>query len=594
MENLVVLDCEVYPNYFLIAFKNIDKNKPVTIEIRGEDNNLSDEQAKKLKNIMIQRTTFGFNSNNYDIPVILHALKGKSAKEICDLSNHIIENNSPSWKTLNDFGLMLPSTFNHFDIQEVAPGVRVSLKLYGGRMNSKKLQDLPIEPNSILTEKEMEDIKLYCINDLDTTIDLYRQVEDRVNLRSLMSKEYNQNLMSKSDAQIAEIVIKSELTKGSSKRLYAPKLPEGMTFRYNSPNYITFETEQLRNILDIVNNHDFELDGKGSVKLPDELKKTKIKIGDSIYQMGIGGLHSTEKKQVVIPKDDEILADRDVAAYYPNIILNEKLYPRQLGPKFLNVYEDIVKRRLKAKKEGDKVVNESLKIVINGSFGKLGSKYSALYSPDLMIAVTLTGQLTLLMLIEQLEKHDVKVVSANTDGLVSLLKKQQYPLYDSLCFDWELDTGLTLEETEYKALYSRDVNNYLAVTTDDKTKGKGIFAIGGLSKSPQAPVCVMAVIDHLTKGTCIEKFIKNIDSVPAMLTLRSVTGGAVYRGKYLGRVVRWYYSTNGDTIYYKKNGNKVAKSDGAKPLMELGEFPDDIDYDRYIREAQEILTNLGL
>ena len=33
MENLVVLDCEVYPNYILFAFKNIDNEKTVTIEI---------------------------------------------------------------------------------------------------------------------------------------------------------------------------------------------------------------------------------------------------------------------------------------------------------------------------------------------------------------------------------------------------------------------------------------------------------------------------------------------------------------------------------------------------------------------------------
>ena len=43
--------------------------------------------------------------------------------------------------------------------------------------------------------------------------------------------------------------------------------------------------------------------------------------------------------------------------------------------------------------------DSSKKIQINGSFGKLGSKYSLLYAPDLLLQTTITGQLALLMLI---------------------------------------------------------------------------------------------------------------------------------------------------------------------------------------------------
>ena len=268
----------------------------------------------------------------------------------------------------------------------------------------------------------MEDTKLYCINDLDTTIDLYRQIEDRIKLRVDMSNKYGQDLLSKSDAQIAEVVIKSELTK---KRIYCktPKIPNGKTFKYEVPDFISFKSKQLKDILEIIKTNDFELDGKGSIKLPSVLKNAKIELGNSIYQLGIGGIHSTENKQAIIPTEHQFLIDKDVASYYPSIILNQKLYPRHLGTPFLDVYKEIVEERLKAKKEGNKIVNESLKIVINGSFGKLGSKYSALYSPDLMIAVTLTGQLSLLMLIEELENNDISVISSNTDGFVSLLTK---------------------------------------------------------------------------------------------------------------------------------------------------------------------------
>lgn len=593
MKNFVVLDCEVYPNYFLAAFKNIDNDKVVTIESRGADKSLTPEATKKLNTIMHKRTTFGFNSNKYDMPIILFALAGKTCKEIHKLSDYIINENSPQWQTLKRFDLTIPQGYSHFDISEPAPGVMVSLKLYGGRLNSKRLQDLPIEPGSILTDKEMDNTLNYCINDLNTTIDLYRKIEDRIKLRYDMSEQYGMDLRSKSDAQIAEVVIKSELTKKfPAKRIKRPTIKSSTTFKYDIPSYIKFESKQLNEALDFIRGHDFEMDGKGSIKLPNELKSMKIDIGESKYQLGIGGIHSTEHKQAIVPKSNEVLCDRDVASYYPAIILNLKLYPKHLGESFLDIYQSIVDERLKAKRSGNSLINQSLKIVINGSFGKLGSKWSILYSPDLMMTVTLTGQLALLMLIERLELAGIKVVSANTDGFVSIMDKSLYETYDDICFQWELDTAFELEETKYKGLYSRDVNNYLALT-DYGAKGKGIFTINQITKNPAATICIQAVMDYLTKDISLEDTIRNCQDITQFLTVRSVTGGAVWKGRYLGRVVRWIYSTDGEKITYKKNGNKVAKSDGSRPIMEIKGMEEDIDYLRYIDEAKEILEAIG-
>lgn len=625
MKNLVVLDCEVYPNYFLVAFKMLDTGKTVTIESRGPDSCLSEDQIRKLNTIMHKRRTFGFNSRNYDIPIILYALQGESCEKIHQMSDYIIDNRSQGWQTLSKFNLYKPEGVSHFDIQEPTPGVMVSLKLYGGRINSKRLQDLPIAPGTMLSNDDMDDISLYCINDLNTTIDVFREIEDRIELRFDMSKQYKQDLLSKSDAQIAEAVIKSELQKKDpKKKLYKPNIPAGITYRYKVPDFISFRSEQLNEALDVIRNIDFELDKKGSIKEPDELKKMKIELGCSKYKVGIGGIHSTEKSQVVIPSENQILADRDVAAYYPNIILNLGLYPKHLGESFLDVYRTIVETRMTAKRAKNKVVNESLKIVINGSFGKLGSKWSILYSPDLMMAVTLTGQLSLLMLIETLEDAGINVISANTDGFVSLMPKDKYDLYDSLCFDWEQATNFDLEETVYRALYSRDVNNYLAVMMNGDTKGKGALTLGGINKNPSASICVTAVIDLLTKRKPIQKTIRQCSDVTQFLSVRTVKGGATWKGEYLGRVVRWIYSTDGEPIFYKEvkdlkgaelhndgeyyryidgwepkkikyvKHNKVAKSDGARPIMELGELPDDIDYERYIEESFSLLETLGV
>ena len=593
MKNFVVLDCEVYPNYFLAAFKNIDNGNIVTIESRGANKSLSPESIRKLRSIMYKRVTFGFNSIKYDMPIILFALKGKTCKEIHQLSDYIIGENSPSWMTMKRFDLMQPSAMSHFDICEPAPGVMVSLKLYGGRLNSKRLQDLPIEPGTMLTEQEMDETLDYCINDLNTTIDLYRKVEDRIKLRYDMSEQYGQDLRSKSDAQIAEVVIKSELAKKfPNKRIKRPTIKSSTTFKYDIPNYIKFKGEQLREALEVIRKHRFELDKKGSIKLPKELKSMKIVIGESKYQLGIGGIHSTEHKQAIVPKDNEMLCDRDVASYYPAIILNLRLYPRHLGSSFLSIYQSIVDERLEAKKSGNTLVNQSLKIVINGSFGKLGSKWSIMYAPDLMMTVTMTGQLALLMLIERLEIAGIKVISANTDGFVSILDKKLYEIYDDICFQWELDTAFELEETKYKALYSRDVNNYVAIT-DYGHKGKGIFNIHQITKNPAAAICVIAATEKLINNKSIEDTIYECTDINQFLTVRSVTGGAVWKGQYLGRVVRWIYSTDGEKITYKKNGNKVPKSDGSRPVMELDGMVDDLDYDRYCTEAEDILEAIG-
>ena len=61
------------------------------------------------------------------------------------------------------------------------------------------------------------------------------------------------------------------------------------------------------------------------------------------------------------------------------------------------------------------------KVSLNGTFGKLFSRHSIFYAPEFGIAVTIGGQLSLLMLIERLELSGIRVVSANTDGVEMLV-----------------------------------------------------------------------------------------------------------------------------------------------------------------------------
>lgn len=240
---------------------------------------------------------------------------------------------------------------------------------------------------------------------------------------------------------------------------------------------------------------------------------------------------------------------------------------------------------------------DAKKIAINGSFGKLGSMWSSLYAPKLMIQVTLTGQLALLMLIEQLEAHNIPVVSGNTDGIVIKCPKALVPTMHKAIAEWERATGFETEETAYKSLYSRDVNNYVAVKPDGKVKTKGAYAFAGLQKNPANTIVIEAVLAQLTKGTSVEATIRACKDMRKFVTVRKVAGGGQWGGMYLGKTVRWYYSTQVPAsvqIRYRTNGNKVSRSEGCMPLMELPEaVPSDINYDWYVREAHSILKEIG-
>jgi len=585
----VVLDCEVYKNYFLVMFRGISTGVTHSFEMYPGH----DLDVRRVAHILRNNETVGFNSLRFDLPMLALACSGADNIELKQASDYLILNEEATpWNFEKRYNVKLPQ-INHIDMIEVAPGVMIGLKLYMGRMHSGTLQDLPIEPDASISPDDRARLREYCGNDLAGTIELHNALLPQLTLREQMSEQYGLDLRSKSDAQIAEAVIKSSIEAIQGATLRRPtSVPD--TFKYTPPTWLAYDTEQLQDVLATITSVDFRVKDNGVVELPEEIKALKIPIGTSTYKMGIGGLHSTEKKVAHVADGTFVLADHDVASYYPSIILNERLYPATLGEDFLTVYRDIVTRRLEAKHIGDTVTADALKVCINGSFGKLGSKWSVLYSPALLIQVTITGQLALLMLIEAMEGVGIPVVSANTDGIVLKCPVDQQQLMYDMVKWWESLTGFTTEETQYKALYSRDVNNYAAVKLDGKIKLKGVLAPPGLMKNPTNTVVIDAVLAHLTKGTPVEDTIRACDDVRRFLTVRTVAGGAMQGGKYLGKCVRWYYSTESPgPITYKTNGNKASKSDGSQAMMTLGCLPENLDYNWYAREATSILNQLG-
>jgi hypothetical protein len=202
------------------------------------------------------------------------------------------------------------------------------------------------------------------------------------------------------------------------------------------------------------------------------------------------------------------------------------------------------------------------------------------------------------MLIERMEAAGIKIVSANTDGIVCKTPIEMERTMELVAWDWMLDTSYNLERTDYELLASRDVNSYMAVKTNGKIKRKGIFNTGGLMKNPDRAIVYDAVVAFLKDGTPLSETIRGCEDVGQFVTVRKVTGNAVWNGEDLGKSIRFYSSRDAlmidPAIHYKLNSNRVPKSGGCRPLMDLGEgLPDDLHYEAYINDAEKLLMGVG-
>ena len=647
----LLFDIEVYKNYFLAGFRSNTNNKTIYVEARNDEKIDTDKLRWIIENFRI----VGFNSRNYDLPIITAACTGRPIEWLKDMSDRIIQGDENGYNILRAFKIKALKC-DHIDIQEPCPGFG-SLKIYGGRVHTPSMQDLPFPPECVLSQEQMDITRWYCLKkDLTSTQMLYNAIQEEIELRYDLSNEYKLDLRSKSDAQIAEAVIASEIYKATGEKPERPEIRPGHTFQFRMPEFLRFETPMMRQTQKIIRDLKFTVEENGTVDFPKKLKNLKIPIGSSVYRMGKGGLHSTEKKAFHREDGEYIIRDKDVTSFYPMIILNQGLYPKHLGKTFLKIFRKIVNRRIDAKHKGLKKIASILKIVINGTYGKLGSPYSIIYSPELMIQVTLTGQLSLLMLAERLELAGISVISGNTDGIVIKCKRTMEAQMEAIIKQWEQDTQFEMEETKYFALLSRDVNNYIAIKEADEngnfeTKSKGAYADFTLQINPTSQICVTAVKEYLTKGTNIERTIRGCQDIRQFVTVRKVKGGAVKMWSraiplhsdkpdllrkmgfekqagvywkhpewnegtvaatdtaydlavkmcpmpeptYLGSSIRWYYARQETgNIVYAQSGNTVPKSLGAKPLMDLPDsIPSDVDYDWYIQEAQNILADIN-
>ena len=585
MPKTIVFDIEVFANVFLFCGRVLENRN--LIVIWGHEENA----RERLLEVFQSGCTFvSFNGIKFDDPVISAFIAGYDQETCKRIANTIIEHQMQPWEAKRRF--KLPEIqYDHIDLIEVAPSF-VGLKAYGARMHMRWLKELPFHHDAIIEPDQLEAVEAYCVNDLDTTEELYKRLHKQLELRRQMSTEYGIDLRSKSDTQMAETSFVKRLGLGRTKA----KIPRSVG--YKAPPYLEFETPHLQELLERIQDTVFPIAATGHVELPEFLGKDQVKLNNGTYQLGVGGIHSTHDKSVCyLASDDYIVTDIDAASYYPSIWVLWGHVSGDFNARLTEEYSKVYYRRLEAKAADDKAVAEGLKVPINGTFGKLLSKYSPLYGPTLGLYITLTGQLTLLMLIEWLEKVGAVALSANTDGIAMSYPKELEEQVRTVVSKFEQITKFSFEYTPYRVLAMKDVNNYIAVKLDREVKAKGIYAPLDLKKNPTAPVCARAVCEWLSKGV---PFLETIKSAPftEFISARNVTGGGVQGSEYLGKTVRWYQSTDTSLppLTYKTNGNKVPKTDGARACMLLEEkvaHPSDLEYNWYLVEAIKIAVNVG-
>lgn len=431
----------------------------------------------------------------------------------------------------------------------------------------------------------------YNDNDVYIVAELIRMNQEEVLLRYRISEEYKVDVYSASRSTIADKVIVKLYSKFTG--LHPKAFIDTKTIRRKIlvseilSDKIAFSTPELNDILSDIRS--LTLKGEKG-----EFDREFTFMGTS-YTIATGGLHSNEIPAVYVENSDSIIVDRDVASYYPNMIRSLKVCQKHLIPKaWFRIADTIVDERLEHKHlakdksldvmERDKHATAAacLKIVANaGIFGKMGSEKSFLCDKKAMYQVTINGQLFLLMLIEKLELAGIHVISANTDGIVTIVPRKLEQTADDICHWWEKHLGLELEFTYYTKYVTEGVNSYLTVKRGGSSKFKGRMNpkmfLEDLSKGYNSPIVAKCVTEYFINGTPVMETLRNAKSILDFCRTQNVNHKYrlefthVVDGKIRTDVVqmntRFYISSTGGTLmkvesmgWNERNEEQVKKS----------------------------------
>lgn len=403
------------------------------------------------------------------------------------------------------------------------------------------------------------------------------------------------------------------------------KQPYGQKFRNFFPKTMEFTTDNLNKFVQMVGNQ----------HVKNEKQEFSITIGTTTYTIAKGGIHSCEKNRMIIPQKGFILRDADVGSQYPNSILKLEIYAPHLKRTIILQFKGKIEKRFIYKKQGTLLkkagkdeearpfmsVQEMLKLCLNGGYyGKLGQKGSFLEYPEGLLKVCMGNEVEILMLIEMMENAGFKVVSGNTDGIVTYFPEEKEEEYNRICKEWEKKVGNVemglLEYTDFAGLWQDGINSYIAKKTDGKVKKKGKFMTEfEMHKNKSKRIVPLALEAYFIHGKDPIEFVRNHTNIFDFCIAKKASGMMYYeeqweeqgqtKKKKHKKLVRYFISKDGTTLF-KRGFNNEGKpmNNHCEAPTELGQpkvtyfnkafHKDDyqVDYDYYILEVLERIDNI--
>jgi len=627
-----VYDVELYKNFFCINFIGLDRVKHffVLFEDRNKEGEIThyiNQIPELLEFIKSITALIGFNSLKFDSQVLNFIMKNPTAtiEQIYDAGQKTFQDDFyPEKPLILNLDLF---KVHHYDNKNRA----TSLKWVEFSMNMLNIQSLPIEPNSLIKPEEVEPLVEYCFNDCEATLDFYwltkgktehpvYQGVDKIQFRKDIQSKYGIECLNYSDVKIGteigfnKYIEISKRDKWEVKKLRTYR--KSIAIKNCIEPYIKFNSELLQRFLTHLNT---------VVINPQKIKEEKdftLNYKGLTIVFGYGGLHSEDSARQFIATENTELIDCDCTSMYPRSIIERGLYPAHLGIDFLLGYKEIYNQRTEAKKlsktdKSYKSVNEALKLSLNGAYGQTNSQYSYLYDPLVTMKVTINNQLCLLMLCERFLDNGIQVISANTDGILCVVTKEQKEVYLSICKEWEEITKHTLEYTYYSKFCQSTVNDYLAVKTDGEVKYKGDWEIDKeINKNNSARIVPLALkeyfvnctnyIDFIRKHKNIFDFCIGVKSKDFLdILLYYYEDGQIKSTQIKEKVVRYYVSKHLTTIkkIYNKDvqtekgtvkKGKILNLEKGYNLTYFNKFEEkenyNINYEYYIERVRKIVN----
>ena len=613
-KTVLVYDIESFPNLFTCSILNSENNKLITYEISEDKNDL----GKIVALFQLKEFYFcGFNNKSYDDVLINYLiirfddLRYKPIFEITwlikSMSDKIIKEPVANWVDYKHAYL-----FNSFDLMTMSFSAknRVGLKELEVTMGFPNVMEYEGDFSKNVPKELKDKVIEYNQNDVLATGELLNLKKNDIELRLKLNEKYKINVLSKDNVNMGMEILKKEYLEKTNKTwddIKDLKTPcQLVAFKNIIFDFIQYTTPTLQKLLEKLKKVSIDPNNKDFREV--------FEIGGVVHNISLGGLHSINNAEIIIPNEDELLLDYDVDSYYPSCLIVNNLYPKHLGIEFVGIYKNIRNERVEAKKNKNSFLADAFKYAINGLSGNLQSQYSWTYDPELVVKLRINCQLMILMLIEKFDLLGAKIVQSNTDGILIKIKKSLLPEIEKAKDEWCKLTKLSMSKEEFERFYQYDVNNYIGVkkgfteTKDPELiKKKGFFADEtNLGKGMSPKVIAKSLINYFVYNISPEETLKEDKDIKDYLTYQRVSRDFIveYNGEKSLHINRFYMSTNGGILikYKMEKGGKAQATRlcATSPVTIYNKFEDKpfeeykVNYRYYKNEIYKIINELEI